>query len=254
MKHFGIFDLSNQVAIITGAARGIGAAITLRLAEFGASTVCVDVDLAGAEQISEKVRSLGQKSLPMRIDISNEDDVSKMVEDTLKTFGKIDILVNNAAILQHGTGVDISVKDWDRVINVNLRGVFLCSKAIIHHMIKRQSGRIINISSWAANTASGVAANYAVSKAGVSCLTKSLARQGAPYGVIVNGIAPHTIATEMTRAHPKEVLDAFAKELPLGRLGEPEEVANVVIFLASKGVSYLTGQIIHVNGGALMEG
>jgi len=249
-----LFDLTGKVAIVTGAASGIGRAIALKLAEFGADVVVVDVDILGAKEVASKIESLGRQALPVKANVADSGDVKKMVKMALKKFGKIDILVNNAGIVQCVKVVNLKEEDWDKVMNVNLKGTYLCSKEVIKHMIKRRSGKIINISSITGMTGGVVVgANYAASKAGVACFTKTLARELAPYGINVNAIAPHAIDTPgFRRDIPDEVKKSLLEAIPLRRLGKPEEVANVALFLASDAASYITGQTIHVNGGALM--
>lgn len=243
-----------KVAIVTGAGRGIGKATAIALAEEGAKVVVSDLNLQSALDTSSEIRVMGFEALPVKADVSSKKEVTELVEATIRVHERIDILVNNAGIFSTTSIENMTEEEWENVINVNLKGVFLCSQAAMRSMKKQRGGKIVNIASLAAKVGGVFAgADYAASKAGVICLTKSLAKQLAPYGVNVNAVAPGVIETEMIRNWPKEVKDDFLKRIPLGRLGTPEEVAEVVVFLVSDGARYVTGATIDVNGGFLMD-
>jgi len=246
--------LRDKIALVTGAGRGIGRAIAIALAKEGASIVVNDVDDRLAEETANEVKAMGCKTLAIRADISSGFEVNRMVETTLRSFGRIDILVNNAGIFSSVPLESMSEDEWDRVMKVNLKGVFLCSQAVVKSMKKQRSGKIVNIGSLAAKVGGIFAgANYAASKAGVICLTKSLAKQLASYGINVNAVAPGVIETDMTKNWPKDVKEDFLRQIPLGRFGTPEEVADAVLFLVSDRASYVTGATIDVNGGIRMD-
>jgi len=246
--------LDGKVAIITGAGRGIGRAIALALARDGADVVVNDVDLQSAEAIADKVRAMGRRALPIKADVSVEEEVIKMVKTALKAFGKIDILVNNAAIFSSISLEDITEEKWDKTMKINLKSVFLCSQAVMKFMKRQRSGKIVNIASLAGKVGGIVAgADYAASKAGVICLTKSLAKQLASYSINVNAVAPAWIETDMMKDWPRETKEAVLRQIPLGRFGKPEEVAEAVVFLASDGAGFITGATIDINGGILMD-
>ena len=246
--------LDGKVAIITGAGRGIGRAIALALARDGADVVVNDVDLQSAEATADKVRAMGRRALPIKADVSVEEEVIKMVKTALKAFGKIDILVNNAGIFSSIPVGDITGENWDKTMKVNLKSVFLCSQAVMEFMKRKRSGKIVNVASLAGKVGGIVAgADYAASKAGVICLTKSLAKQLAPYGINVNAVAPAWIETDMMKDWPRETKESILKQIPLGRFGKPEEVAEAVVFLVSDGAGFITGATIDINGGILMD-
>lgn len=245
--------VTNQTAIVTGASRGIGRAIALELASKGANVV---VNYAGnqakAEEVVAQIKELGTEAFAYQADVANSEEVQAMMKETISRFGSIDILVNNAGITRDNLLMRMKERDWDDVIDTNLKGVFLCAKAVSRQMMKQRSGRIINVSSVVGVLGNPGQANYVAAKAGVIGLTKSLARELASRNVLVNAIAPGFISTDMT-----DELDATAKEsllaqIPLGKLGEPEHVAKVVRFLASDDAAYMTGQTIHIDGGMVM--
>lgn len=240
-----MMGLKDKAAIVTGGGQGIGKAICLVLAREGCDLVIGDINRQTAEKVAEEIRSLQRKVLVIKVDVSDSTQVNQMIEATLKEFGKIDILVNNAGISYQGTIEDMKEEDWDKVMNVNLKSVFLCSKAVIRTLKKQRSGKIVNMASFAGKIGGlTVGANYAASKAGIICFTKSLARELAPYNVNVNAVAPAFIDTTMSTTFPK---------VPIGRKGLPEDVANAVVFLVSEKASYITGEILDVDGGMSMD-
>jgi len=244
----------DRVALVTGAGRGIGRAIAIALAREGANVVVNDLDAHSAEETANEIKAIGRGALAIRADVSNSTEVSKMVERTIETFKRIDILVNNAGIFSSVPLDNMTEDEWNKVMNVNLKGVFICSQAAMRFMKKQRSGKIVNLGSLAAKVGGIFAgADYAASKAGVICLTKSLAKQLAPYGINVNAVAPGVIATEMTKNWPNDVKENFLRQIPLGRFGTPEEVAEAVLFLVSDSANYITGTTIDVNGGIRMD-
>ncbi|GAF12838.1 3-oxoacyl-[acyl-carrier protein] reductase [Bacillus sp. JCM 19045] len=245
--------LANQTAIVTGASRGIGRAIALELAAKGANIV---INYAGnqakAEEVVAQVKELGSEAFAYQADVANSDDVQAMMKETISRFGSIDILVNNAGITKDNLLMRMKEQDWDDVIDTNLKGVFLCAKAVSRQMMKQRSGRIINVASVVGVLGNPGQANYVAAKAGVIGLTKSLAREFASRNVLVNAIAPGFISTDMTDELDSTAKEALLTQIPLGKLGEPEHVANVVRFLASDDAAYMTGQTIHIDGGMVM--
>lgn len=256
--------LDDKVAIVTGAGRGIGEAISIRLAREGADVVVCDVNLDSAKETAEKIETIGQRSLAIKTDVSKSSDVEKMVNLTLEKFGKIDILVNNAGIVIVKQIVELEEEEWDKVIDVDLKGVFLCSKAVAKVMINQKSGKIINISSDSGKTGYALFTSYNAAKFGVIGFTQGLAKELAPYGINVNAVCPGIVGTKMWEyvdeqlgkrwGLPKgEALKMHIKQIPLGRLETPEDVAGVVAFLASQDADYMTGQAINVTGGREMH-
>jgi 3-oxoacyl-[acyl-carrier protein] reductase len=243
-----------KVALVTGAARGIGEAIALKLAQEGADVIVVDVDLEGAQQVAREIEGLGRKAEAVQADVSQREAVHRLVSEAISVFGKIDILVNNAGIIRRGTFLDHDPQDWDKVLSVNLGGTFNCAKEVVPLMVKQGGGKIINISSVVGKMGDIASApSYGTSKGAMNTFTKSLARELAPYGINVNAVAPHAIETDMSREWPDEKRRQIVEAIPLKRLGKPEEVAEVVAFLASDGAGFITGQILDVNGGYLMD-
>ncbi len=246
--------LKDKVAIVTGSARGIGKAIALRFVSEGAVVVVNDVDLAKAQEFVHQIKSQETQALAVRADVSNQKEVEEMTNAVYSKFRRIDILVNNAGIIKRGSIEDHSYEDWDKVIAVNLRGTYNCSKAVIPIMKKQGYGKIVNISSVAGKVGDIASApSYGSSKGGINALTKSLARELAEYGICVNAVAPHAIETEMSSEWPDHKREKIIAQIPLKRLGRPEEVAAVALFLASDEASFITGEILDVNGGYLMD-
>ncbi len=244
--------LDGKVALVTGAAQGIGKAIALKLAHLGADVALSDISPAVAEGVAE-IKALGRRAVAVQGDVSQADDAARMIKDTVAELGRLDILVNNAGITRDGLLLRMSEKDWDDVLRINLRGAFLCSKAAVRVMAKQRAGRIISVASVIGLIGNAGQANYAASKAGLCGFTKSLAREVAGRGVTANAIAPGFISTAMTDVLPDEVKEQYLGQIPLRRMGEPEEVADLIGFLASDAAGYVTGQIIALDGGMTMS-
>lgn len=247
-------DLSGKVAIVTGASRGIGKEIALKLAHNGATIVINDIGPSEqtAKELVKEIEDLGGQALAVLGDVSVYEDTENLVKATLEKFGRVDILVNNAGITRDNLAMRMKEDDFDKVISVNLKGVWNCCKQVIRPMSKQRSGKIINISSVVGLIGNAGQTNYASAKAGVIGLTKSLARELAPRNVNVNAIAPGFIETEMTAKLSSEIIENYEKNIPLRKLGKPEDIANAVVFLASDKSSYISGQTLSVNGGLVM--
>lgn len=246
--------MEGRVAIVTGASRGIGRAIALELAKSGCHVVVNYArQLDAANEVVEQIRAMGQQAIAIQGDVSTADDVNGMVEEVVKVFGRVDILVNNAGITKDNLFIRMKEEEWDSVMDTNLKSVFLLSKAVARIMMKQRYGRIINISSVVGTLGNGGQANYAAAKAGVIGLSKSLARELASRGITVNVVAPGFIETDMTAVLSEEMRASLSQQIPLARLGQPEDVARVVRFLTSDDASYMTGQTLHVDGGMVMQ-
>ncbi len=243
---------STRVAIVTGSGRGIGRAIALKLAQHGASIVVNDLAPSSAEEVVEEIKAAGGKGIACGGDVSQTQDVSRLVQTTVSTYGRVDILVNNAGITRDGLLVEMSDSDWDQVLNINLKGAFLCTKGVLWHMLRQRWGRIINITSVVALVGNAGQANYASAKAGLVALTKTTAREVASRGITANAIAPGFIDTEMTRKLSQSLRQEIVKQLPIGYFGLPEDVAQAVAFFASEEARYITGQVLNVDGGMVM--
>ena len=240
-------DLSGKVAIVTGSARGIGREIALRLAEAGANIVISDI--ADAEPVAEEIKKMGRQSLAVMTDVTSASDVAGLVEKATDKFGRIDILVNNAGIARDQLLMRMSDEDWEAVLNVNLKSVFLCTRAVLRHMVKQRWGRIISISSIVGIVGNPGQANYASAKAGIIGFTKTIAREVGSRGITANAIAPGFIVSRMTEQLSEEQKGEMLKRIPLGSLGTPRDVAEAVAFLASEEARYITAQVLGVDGG-----
>lgn len=246
--------LKDRVAIITGSARGIGKAIALTFLREGAKVAIIDLDKERLEILKKEIKKENKEAMTIFCDITKSSEANEMVSQVQICFGRIDILVNNAGIIRRGTIETVTEEDWDRVIAVNLKGTFNCCKAVVEIMKQQGYGKIVNISSIAGKMGDITSApGYGPSKAGVDALTKTLARQLARYGINANAVSPHAIETEMSAQWSEERRKEIIASIPLGRLGKPEDVAEAVLFLASDEASFITGEILDVNGGALMD-
>jgi NAD(P)-dependent dehydrogenase (short-subunit alcohol dehydrogenase family) len=253
-----------QVAVVTGAGSGIGKACALRFAQEGANVLCLDVNDSNNEAAAQECRQYGVEALAMHCDVTREEDIERAVQTAMERWGRIDVLVAAAGIYRGAPLPEVSLKQWQLVIDVNLTGVFLCNRAVAPIMMKQRSGSIINISSMAGKTSWPASAEYSASKSGVIGLTRSVAMELAPYGATANAVCPGNTRTEMVEyvaatiaaregISPEEWLSLRAKDCPMGRFAEPWEIAGVVAFLASEDSRYLTGQAIEVDGGMVMS-
>jgi 3-oxoacyl-[acyl-carrier protein] reductase len=245
----------DKVAIVTGSGQGIGKRIAEKLGAEGTTVVISDVNLDTAQQTAKEIeKTFLIKTAFLKADVKKRADVYSLMDFTVKNFGKIDILVNNAGILYQTKVDEISQKEWDEVLAVNLRGVFFCCQAVMHYMKKHKQGRILNIASSAGKIGGILAgAHYSASKAGVICLTKVFARELAPFEVTVNAIAPGFVETSLIEGFPSEAIENYKKSCPLGTLVDTDDVAEAAIFLLSDGAKHITGEILDVNGGILMD-
>jgi 3-oxoacyl-[acyl-carrier protein] reductase len=245
--------LEGKRALVTGGSRGIGRAIALRLADEGVDVaVCAGSSLETAAAVAEEIRAKGRKALAVKADVSDAGEVEALIAEVLEAFSTVDILVNNAGINRDGLLVRMKEEDWDAVLGVNLKGAFLCTKAISRSMMKARSGRIINLSSVIGLVGNAGQVNYSASKAGLLGFTKSIAKELAGRGITVNAVCPGFIPTEMTAGMPEQAKEALLGLIPMGRLGSTEDIAATVAFLASDDASYITGQAIVVDGGMVM--
>jgi 3-oxoacyl-[acyl-carrier protein] reductase len=244
--------VQDKVALVTGASRGIGRSISLALAAQGAKIVAVDIDLKSTEDFVAELIKSGAEAVAVQGNVTVGADVENMVKVAKEKFDRVDILVNNAGITRDGLLLRMKDEDWDAVLDVNLKGAFLCSRAVAKIMSKQRNGRIINIASIVGQMGNAGQANYCASKAGLMGLTRSNARELAKRNITVNAVAPGFIATDMTDALPEQVRQDLAAQIPLERLGSADDIANAVLFLASEHSNYITGQVIGVNGGMYM--
>ncbi len=244
--------LEGKVAIVTGGTRGIGRAVAAALAHEGAAVTLCARDLAQTEKVAADLRASGAQVLAVKADVAQASEVEEMVEACLARFDRVDILVNNAGITRDGLLLRMKDEDWEAVLNVNLRGVFYCTRAALRPMIKQRAGRIINITSVVGVMGNPGQSNYAASKAGIIGLTKAVAKEVVSRGITVNAVAPGFIETDMTESLSPELKAQMLAQIPLGRFGKPEEVAALVLFLASDRAAYITGQVLHINGGLWM--
>ncbi|MEO4053557.1 3-oxoacyl-[acyl-carrier-protein] reductase [Solibacillus sp. CAU 1738] len=246
-------SLINKTAVVTGASRGIGRAIALELAKQGAKIV---VNYSGSEErallVVGEIKAAGGEAIAVQANVADVDSVTKLMNTALETFGSIDILVNNAGITRDNLLMRMKEDEWDDVLNTNLKGVFLCTKAVTRQMMKQRSGRIINISSIVGVAGNAGQANYVAAKAGVIGLTKTTAKELASRNILVNAIAPGFITTEMTDELPADLKQGMLSQIPLAKLGQPEDIAQAVAFFASDASSYITGQTLHIDGGMVM--
>ena len=246
-------ELTGKTAIITGASRGIGAEIAKRFAEAGARIV---VNYSGSQQkaeaVVESIKQNGGEAIAVKANVADSEAVKAMVDEAMSAFGSVDILVNNAGITRDNLMMRMKDDEWDDVINTNLKGVFVCTKAVTRQMMKQRSGRIVNIASIVGVMGNAGQANYVASKAGVIGLTKTTARELASRGITANAVAPGFITTDMTDGLNEDIQKTMMAQIPLGRFGKPEEVAKAALFLASDEASYMTGQTLHLDGGMVM--
>jgi 3-oxoacyl-[acyl-carrier protein] reductase len=247
-------DGSTRVVVITGGSKGIGRTVALRFAQERAkiNVVHFDPDESAASDTLNLIAQRGAEAESHKVDVSSYGDVVALFQGVFLRFGKVDVLVNNAGITKDALFMRMSEDDWDRVMGVNLKGVFNCTHAVIRSMIKQRGGRIVNISSVVGQIGNIGQANYAASKAGIMGFTKTVAREVAVRGITVNAVAPGFIDTEMSASLPDKVKESFLARIPMGRIGQPEEVAEAVYWLCSPEAGYITGQTIHVNGGLYM--
>lgn len=245
-------ELNHNVAVVTGAAQGIGKVIAMLLSKKGASVVVCDINMDMARETADEIELAGGKCLPLKSDVTSVSDAEKLVKETVEHYGSLDILVNNAGITKDNVLLRMKEEQWDQVMAVNLKGTFNVTKAAIKVMMRKKSGTIINIASITGLMGNAGQANYSASKAGVIGFTKAVAREYADRGITVNAVAPGFIETAMTDAIPEREREELIKQIPVKKLGTPEDVAHAVCFLASEEAHYITGQVIGVNGGLYM--
>lgn len=245
-------QLEQQVAVVTGAGRGIGRAIALKFAAEGADVVCISRTAENADKVAAEVRALGRRAWSHAVDVADGAAVEATAEKILNEPGRVNILVNNAGVTRDGLLMRMSDEDWDTVLDTNLKGAFLFTKALVRAFIKQRSGRIINVSSVIALRGNAGQANYAASKAGLLGFTKSVARELASRGITVNALAPGFVETDMTAPLTAELKEMVLKGIPLGSFGKADDIAHAAVFLASPGARYITGQVLAVDGGMVM--
>ena len=251
-----MFDLRDKIAVVTGGRRGMGKAHALALSSRGAIVVVTDIDAKECELVVDEIKALGNKASCFKLDVSNKKEVDDVFDNIIKEYGRLDILINNAGIYQPKPALEITEEDWDRMIDIDLKGQFLCAQRAAKEMAKNKWGRIVNIASIASGQVGvGIAggAHYTAAKGGVIGLTETLAIEFAPLGINVNAVAPGAIDTPMVEAAkiPKEAMEAMLQAIPLKRMGKPEEVATAVVFLSSEEASYITGSTVYVDRGLL---
>lgn len=248
-------ELMNKISIITGAGRGIGREIALEQARHGADCVIADIDKTTADAVVKEIEALGRKAISVKVDVSDQADVEQMIQKAHETFGKIDILINNAGVSSALPLLETSKEEFDRQININLKSVFFSCKAIFPLLMEQRSGKIINIASVAGKRGGGIMGRsaYAAAKGGVIAFTKAVAREGGPYGINVNAITPGLTETEMTAQFTGELRETAIKGIPLGRAGVPSDIAKAVVFLSSSYSDFMTGEIMDVDGGFMMD-
>ena len=246
-------NLKNKVAIVTGSRRGIGKAIALALAKAGANVVVSDINLDDCNKVVEEIKAINGNALAVKADVSNPEDVSQMINLTTEKFGKVNILINNAGIYMQKSLTDVTEQDFDRTLDINLKGVFLCSKAVVPEMIKQGKGKIINIASIAGQVGFANSSAYCASKGAIINITRELALELAQYKINVNAIGPGVIETDMTKdlLEDKATKETLLANIPLSRIGKPEDIANAALFLASDNSDYITGITLFVDGGWL---
>nr|WP_246579305.1 3-oxoacyl-[acyl-carrier-protein] reductase [Alkaliphilus flagellatus] len=246
-------NLTGKTALVTGGSRGIGRSIALALANQGANVIInYTSNEESAAKVVEEIESFNVKALAVKANVSNAEEINDMMDKIEEMFDGIDILVNNAGITRDNLFIRMKEEDWDQVMDINLKGVFLCTKAVVRKMIKQKYGKIINLSSVVGVVGNPGQANYCASKAGVIGFTKSLAKEIAGKNITVNAIAPGFIETDMTKVLPENVKESMLEIIPMKKYGKPEDIANLVLFLSSDNASYITGQVIHVDGGMAM--
>ncbi len=246
--------LQGKIALVTGAARGLGNAISLALASAGATVIAADINHQDVQMTGDKLKEYTPESMSVKVDVSNIKDLRKLVRSLIHQFGRVDILVNNAGICPRTDFEKISENEWDKVLDINLKSVFFLSQLVISHMKEKEYGRIINISSGAGKIGGlQVGAHYSASKAAVICLTKTMALYGAGSGINSNAICPGVMDTDMTTSLSNEMIENYLERIPLGRIGTADDIAGAVLFLVSKTGDYITGEILDVNGGLIMD-
>jgi 3-oxoacyl-[acyl-carrier protein] reductase len=244
--------LANQVAVVTGAGRGIGRSISVKFAQAGADVVCVSRTAENAEKVAEEIRALGRKAWAVAVDVADTNAVAAAGEKILQDAGRVDILVNNAGVTRDQLLMRLTEADWDTVLDTNLKGAYSFTKALTRAFLKQRSGRIINISSVIGLVGNAGQCNYAASKAGLIGFTKALAKEFASRGITVNALAPGFIETDMTAVLTPELKADLLKRIPLAALGQPDDVAEAALFLAGAGARYITGQVLAIDGGMAM--